>query len=232
MNRLSGFFSSAKFKFSNEGRSTSGERLAVDELVRVAAKNGDIGILHKLSRQYSKRKLLLAVNSKSKSSPARTALHDAAEQGHLEVVKFLVQQLQAQISCEDSLKRTPLYLASASGHLEIVKLLISWGADISACDSYPGHTPLHEAAFHGHVEVVKVLLSSGVDVSATQRLALFIILPFFWLLMRGIWRLLNFCFHTAQISLLRLIKAKPRCIWQPLEVIWKLFNCWLQPGLI
>ena len=46
----------------------------------------------------------------------------ASEKGHLEMVKYLVEN-GAEVNVTDELNRTALILASANGHLEIVRYL-------------------------------------------------------------------------------------------------------------
>ena len=127
-----------------------------------------------------------------------TALHFAAEHGHLECVRLLleagasvnpangpftplfvaVQQgyaevvrllLEAGTSLnQDRVFFDPLFVAVAQGHAEVVRLLVEAGAD---CDqAHKGQGPLHSAAGQGHLEVVRILLAAGAscDLTATD----------------------------------------------------------------
>lgn len=73
-------------------------------------------------------------------------LHTAAEEGHLEVVRLLLDE-------EDYW--TALMAASEAGHLPIVQLLVERGADVNAWSQ--GETPLMLAASGAHPEVYEFL---------------------------------------------------------------------------
>ena len=86
----------------------------------------------------------------------------AAQKGHLNVIKHLVEQ-DVNIHVNDYLLRDyALRLAAIEGHLNIVKYLVEHGADIhSHCDD-----ALRWSAKNGHLEVVKYLIEHGADVKS------------------------------------------------------------------
>jgi len=92
-----------------------------------------------------------------------TALHYAAEKGHLEVVNLLLSH-KANTSEEDNSGSTALHYAGYYGHLEVVNCLLSHGADTSI-QNRTGCTVLYCAVNNGHLKVVKCLLSHGADTS-------------------------------------------------------------------
>ena len=88
----------------------------------------------------------------------RSPLHSSSRGGHLQVVKYLIEEKNCEPNCQDREGITSLHLACGWGHLEIVKYLIqAVHCDANAVDKY-GSTPLHYASRWGHVEVVKYLL--------------------------------------------------------------------------
>ena len=89
-------------------------------------------------------------------------LHIVAQEGHVEVVKLLLEK-GANIEAINNQGFTSLWIAAYKGHTEIVKVLIAAGANIEAIDD-EGYTPLEVAARNGHVEVVKLLLEKGAKV--------------------------------------------------------------------
>ncbi|CAK9064590.1 unnamed protein product [Durusdinium trenchii] len=94
-----------------------------------------------------------------------TALHSAACNGHLEVVRGL---LEAGSDIEATRRQdgaTALLLAAHHGHLEVVRALLEAGAELNAKAS-DGSTALLFAAFHGHLQVVRTLLETGAEVNA------------------------------------------------------------------
>lgn len=78
-----------------------------------------------------------------------TALVEASKQGHLKIVKILVQK-GADVKIHDN---EPLRVASKHGHLEIVKFLIDNGADVSANN----YEAFRLALDHKHYHVVEFL---------------------------------------------------------------------------
>ena len=70
-------------------------------------------------------------------------MHNAAQEGHVEIVKILLER-GANPNAEDDAGRTPLHDAAFKGHVEIVKLLLERGADPWIADK-GGHIPLDYA---------------------------------------------------------------------------------------
>ncbi|XP_063436871.1 putative ankyrin repeat protein RF_0381 [Mytilus trossulus] len=88
-----------------------------------------------------------------------TPLILAAEEGHLEVVTYLVTH-GSQLDATSSWGRTPLMLAAEEGQLEVVTYLGSNGSQLETTDNY-GQTALHYAAENGQIDVIKCLIDQG-----------------------------------------------------------------------
>ena len=81
-----------------------------------------------------------------------TALNLAAENGHVDVVKLLLNA-KANVEAEDGLGQTPLILATENGHVDAVKLLLNAKANTEAEDKIFEQTPLSWAGANGCGEI-------------------------------------------------------------------------------
>ena len=96
----------------------------------------------------------------------RTALHRAAEEGHLECVTVLVEH-GADVLSSQSNGQCALYSACAGGHTAIVEALLAGGAAVEQRDLL-GATPLMAACEGGHSESSAACLTAGADVNAAD----------------------------------------------------------------
>lgn len=92
----------------------------------------------------------------------RTPLIEAAANGHLDVVRLLVEN-GADVNLKGEAWEGPLHFAAERGHVEIVQFLLDHGADIWLFK--PHNTPLHSAARGGQLEVARILLAHGADIN-------------------------------------------------------------------
>ena len=74
------------------------------------------------------------VDSKDFLNLFETPLMKAAKQGHLEVVKLLIEN-KADFNYKNFRGENALFLACESGHFEIVKFLIEIGSSVNSKDS-------------------------------------------------------------------------------------------------
>ncbi len=90
----------------------------------------------------------------------------AARGGHLETVKYLTEELGANVHAGNDVA---LRDAASQGHLEVVRYLVEEkGANVHACND----NALRDAAEHGHPDIMKYLGEHGADTSvldATHR---------------------------------------------------------------
>ncbi|XP_029911138.1 ankyrin repeat and SAM domain-containing protein 1A isoform X3 [Myripristis murdjan] len=99
----------------------------------------------------------------AKNNDNETPLHCAAQYGHSEVVRLLLEEL-TDPTMRNNKFETPLDLAALYGRLEVVKLLLTAHPNLLSCNTKK-HTPLHLASRNGHLCVVEVLLDAGMDIN-------------------------------------------------------------------
>ena len=99
-----------------------------------------------------------------------TFLCMAAQNGHLEVLKLLVDGHADPNKANNNAmqcKRTPLHFAAMWGDIEVVKVLLDRGAEPDKAD-ISGWTPLHWSALMGHINVIEKLLGRGANPEITN----------------------------------------------------------------
>ncbi|XP_071684064.1 uncharacterized protein [Lolium perenne] len=94
-------------------------------------------------------------------------LHVAASAGHLEVCKYLVEELGGDVNAPGcgalTLGVTPFMTAAQSGDVPTFKYFLDHGGDLLKADG-KGRTVLHHAADTGSCKVTEFILSKGVPV--------------------------------------------------------------------
>ncbi|XP_063628997.1 transient receptor potential cation channel subfamily A member 1-like isoform X1 [Cydia splendana] len=94
-------------------------------------------------------------------------LHVAADHGHLEILKCLLEydqsyQMLNVLTAADKRGMGPIHFAVSGNHYECVKFLLEKNADIrlrTTCSPHKSSTPLHIAAAKNYSEVAKVILA-------------------------------------------------------------------------
>lgn len=111
-------------------------------------------------------RLLIAAGSEVNAitDSQETCLHEAADNGHREMVELLQQNKTNPDLARLRDGSTPLHLAAKGGHGDAARALVRT-AFINALDDF-GHTPLHKACMGGHSDVVDVLVDAGADLLA------------------------------------------------------------------
>jgi len=98
---------------------------------------------------------LKSVSPNSVDEFGRNGIHMAAANGHVEIVKLLVEA-GADVGTENAEGSTPLHWACLNGHVGIVDYLLDKGAKLSACNK-AGKTPFDEALLRSQKEVLDYL---------------------------------------------------------------------------
>ena len=114
-------------------------------------------------------KILVDAGADLQKHTRRIALVDAAENNHLETVKYLVNTLEVEPDLKGTDGRTALRAASINGHVEIMKFLLETCRDkIDIENRVNDQSILYDACIGGKTEVVRILLDYGADPNATS----------------------------------------------------------------
>ncbi|XP_069055397.1 ankyrin repeat and KH domain-containing protein 1 isoform X3 [Pleurodeles waltl] len=92
-----------------------------------------------------------------------TPLMEAAQEGHLELVKYLLAA-GANVHAITATGDTALTYACENGHTDVADVLLQTGADLEH-ESEGGRTPLMKAARAGHLCTVQFLISKGANMN-------------------------------------------------------------------
>jgi ankyrin repeat protein len=92
-----------------------------------------------------------------------TPLHAASYRGHLDAVRFLLDQ-GAEVNSTNLHDKSPLCSAYDGGHLEVMRLLLEHGANVDAQNDLSYRISLsHKASYDDNVEVLHLLLRYNAD---------------------------------------------------------------------
>jgi ankyrin repeat protein len=115
----------------------------------------------------------------SEAGNGAEAIHAAAEEGRVEVMRVLIKYSREQHCDGGRIKRvdlntrsmgvSPLHSAAQYNHPEIVSMLIAAGADVNISSKTDGATPLYYAVGHGYADVVATMIQGNASLTQRQR---------------------------------------------------------------
>ncbi|KAL3459677.1 ankyrin repeat-containing domain protein [Aspergillus heterothallicus] len=126
--------------------------------LQAAVLDQDVQLVRRLLNEYG-----IDVNYPALGSRGRTALQQAVETGHLEIVQLLLRH-GADVNAVPAPYggATALQLAAIKGYIGLVRKLIDLGANVNAPGAKEeGRTALQGAAEHGRIDILQLLMEEG-----------------------------------------------------------------------
>ena len=108
------------------------------------------------------------VNSKAKGGKKSTALIAASRNGHLVLVKELIDR-NANVDLEDKSGLTALMIAASRGNDGIVKTLLHSNAEVDKQDNDSGMTALMLAVRENNIRSARLLLENGANATIENK---------------------------------------------------------------
>ena len=152
-------------------------RNSVSQSVFAAAQNDKVLTMFAMlcNRSAAEVKTIL-MSPVEQDGQITTPLSIAARNGHLRVVRLLLEHFNVDIEQEGTVKfdgypiegATALWCASGAGHFEIVKTLVSSSADVNHATK-SNSTPLRAACFDGRLDIVKHLVENNADINIPNK---------------------------------------------------------------
>ena len=159
----------------------------IKELLLLYPLHASFNIVELLSEKYHCTTEEL---SHTKSAP----LHVAAIYGHLEVMKYLINNFNFDPNIVGVHGRTALYYACSNGHHEVAKYLIK-ECHCNPDTRFEKDTLLHIAAAHGHLDLVKYFvedLNIDVDIQGLMKWT-----PLFYAVQNGHHDIIKYLIETC-----------------------------------
>ena len=123
----------------------------------LAASNGFVDIVAYLTAHGANG----AYAEKLTGQLSQNSLHSASAAGRLDMVKYLVEEMNVDLLSKDLEGDIPLHHAASNGQLSVVKYFIEEKRVFVDTPNDNGKTPLHYAAAAGQLEVVKYLIEQA-----------------------------------------------------------------------
>jgi ankyrin repeat protein len=108
------------------------------------------------------------VDVNARANEDNTALHFAANNGHVDITKDLLDR-DAKVDVINDSGETPLHWAVQKAHLEIARTLLRKKTSYLETQDKDGNTPLLTAVSHGNLKIAKFLIGRGADIAAKDK---------------------------------------------------------------
>ncbi|XP_076081609.1 uncharacterized protein LOC143052446 isoform X2 [Mytilus galloprovincialis] len=146
-----------KLLLEYDGDTNLHTKLTFETPLHYCARAGNGDILLEIVKHIGALGVQKAVNKQSKNG--WSPLLVASEQGHISIVKILLQHHARVDVFDENHGKAALHLAAESGHDQVADVLLWHKAFVNA-KSKQGVTPLHLAAQNGYNKLVKLLIET------------------------------------------------------------------------
>ncbi|EMD40637.1 hypothetical protein CERSUDRAFT_43468 [Gelatoporia subvermispora B] len=133
------------------------------EALNAAAATGDLKCVQDAFRKAVENDNVDPFSLANDASPRSglTALHTAARRGHINIVKWLMEECGAMSDVEDKEGEVcHNHVSALNGHLRVITYLLPDKADVHTKDA-DGWTALHNACAKGYLDIVRWLCEHG-----------------------------------------------------------------------
>jgi ankyrin repeat protein len=129
-----------------------------------------VGQLAACARAFRADAQLWGAHARHKGPRGRTVLMDAACEGDVPRIQFLLERGADVEAVDEEYGFTALMLACEAGHCEAARVLVErGGANVNAACTSDGYTALMWASEQGHLEIVRFLVERmGANVNAAR----------------------------------------------------------------
>eukprot|EP00045_Choanoeca_perplexa_P004528 m.38903 g.38903 ORF g.38903 m.38903 type:complete len:270 (-) comp12621_c0_seq21:168-977(-) len=132
-----------------------------------ACYDGHLGVVQQVLDCTAPERLTALINQHNVNHLGFTPLHQAARQGHIAIVSYLIER-GADCNARSGSGQTILHVACIAGHTTTAELLLTHGADIE--EKYKdSETALYLACFSGRNATAEMLIASGADVRVKDK---------------------------------------------------------------
>eukprot|EP00045_Choanoeca_perplexa_P004523 m.38861 g.38861 ORF g.38861 m.38861 type:complete len:198 (-) comp12621_c0_seq10:513-1106(-) len=172
-----------------------------------ACYDGHLGVVQQVLDCTAPERLTALINQHNVNHLGFTPLHQAARQGHIAIVSYLIER-GADCNARSGSGQTILHVACIAGHTTTAELLLTHGADIE--EKYKdSETALYLACFSGRNATAEMLIASGADVRVKDKVRF--ATRKVWSDNRAVLELVQSCWTC------RLCTAQQHCVFHPFD---------------
>ncbi|XP_060746052.1 ankyrin repeat domain-containing protein 16 [Tachysurus vachellii] len=142
--------------------------MADDNIFKLLTKLAQDGQLCKIKKQIEETSHIKQSINERCGKSGDTLLHYAARHGHLDTVRYFIEELNMDVEMHNNDYKRALHEAASMSHEQCVRYLLDKGAKID-CLKKADWTPLMMACTRRNLEVIRLLLDHGADTTLQNK---------------------------------------------------------------